>query len=97
MGGESLTQRRKGAKGEEGRRRREQEIVTRGNVFILFSKNSRILVFQRWTASADIDPDSIKICDWRLIGEGLKSEVSVARQRVENHEDMIILVPWHER
>ncbi len=96
MGGESLTQRRKGAKGEEGRRRREQEIVTRGNVFILFSKNSRILVFQRWTASADIDPDSIKICDWRLIGEGLKSEVSVARQRVENHEDMIILVPWHE-
>lgn len=58
-----------------------------------FSPNISILIFQKWIAGANAKIDSIKIRDWKRIDEIPLPEVATEKKPVENHPEMLMLVP----
>jgi Flp pilus assembly protein TadD len=57
----------------------------------IFSKNASILVFEKWMTDPDFK--SVSIFDWKSIGENPMIEYGAAAEPVEDHPDMIMIIP----
>jgi beta-lactamase regulating signal transducer with metallopeptidase domain len=60
---------------------------------LTFPENISVVVFEKWLADPKANTDAIVMWDWRHLGEKPMPEIPVVKQSIENHPDMILIIP----